>query len=45
MYEYLIENRFTEERDVVYGYNEKDAFERAGLNRASWWVWRAEYVD
>lgn len=45
MYEYLIENRFTEERNVVYGYNEEDAFRRAKLVRAEWWVWNVEYVD
>lgn len=45
MYEYLIENRFTEHQDVIYGYNEADAFRRANLNRAEWWIWHSEYVD
>lgn len=45
MYEYLIENRFTAEQGVVYGYSVEDAFRRAKLNRAEWWVWNSEYVD
>lgn len=45
MYEFLIENRFTEEKRVIYGYDEKGAFHKAKLNPAEWWVWNVEYID
>lgn len=38
MRNYIIENRFTGERDCIQGWTETEAFERAGLNRPSWWV-------
>lgn len=46
MYEYEIMNISTEERELIYGYTESDAFRRRDdLNRADWKVIFHEYID
>lgn len=35
---YIIENRFTEQRAMIIGYYEDDAFARWNLNRAEWFI-------
>lgn len=38
MRNYIIENRFTGERDCIQGWTAEDAFQRAKLNRPSYFV-------
>ena len=45
MYEYYIENIYTGEERVVYGYTVKDAFCKANLAPIEWGVVYVEYVD
>lgn len=45
MYEYEIKNTKTNEVDIIFGYNERDAFRRTTLNRDEWVVIRVEYFD
>lgn len=45
MYEYDVENIYTGEKRIVFGYTVADAFRRAGLAPIEWGVLHAEYVD
>lgn len=45
MYEFFIENIYTAEEKIVYGYNIKNALERAKLPATEWGVVYMEYVD
>lgn len=45
MYEFTIENNQTLEADVIFGYNAKDAFNRAKITPIEWTVVAVDYVD
>lgn len=45
MYEYTIENKQTLEIDIIFGYNVKNAFDRAKLLPFEWVVLGSEYID
>ena len=46
MYEFEIYNEKTNEFDVIFGYNEADAWRRnPTIDRTEWVVVNAEYID
>lgn len=45
MYEYDVYNIHTKERDILFGYDFKDACRRVGYNPEDWNYWHCIYVD
>lgn len=45
MYEFDIINKATNEENIIFGYDKKDAFRRYNLNISEWEVWMVTYID
>ena len=46
MYEFEIYNKETKEYNFIFGYNEKDAWNRcSNFNKNEWSIISAEYID
>ena len=45
MTEFTIYNEKTNEERIIFGYNEKDAFDKTNYDRKEWQTIFAEYID
>lgn len=45
MYEFQVYNEKTNETNVIFGFNEKDAWRRTDLDKNEWVILSVEYID
>ena len=45
MWEFTVRNKTTNQENIIFGYNERDAFRRAGYNIEEWETLYYYYVD